>query len=651
MMTDKPVTQEAIGHSSLEVFDFAFKWWLFIFITFLIPLDIIYRISHLLSGLSPLQLVSFLSSTVVLFASVALIIASISLALGYLCKLINFNGSIFIIKANTILGLYLIVVVFMHYMSKWVSKVFNLSINSLNIYIHYVIFGALLIIAIGPVFYKGRDMLKQIKSITGAFFRANIYVSIFCTICVVVFVLVFSYPDIGEIEFTASAQKDRTKSYPNVIIITFDALTAQHMSLYGFHYQTTPNIDKLGQNSYVFDNMYSSSNWTLPSLSSLMSGKYPMNHGVINPLSYFWGYNRTQNLPFYLKKLGYETAVVWSNQYSCPWNSNIKGFDHILPANPINKFFYDIGNSWLVRLGVGILIQNRIYQVINLFNDLSLIDELREAIKPEFSFSKASEILSHQKKPFFLWVHIRPPHHVYLPGDGFLYSILKEKIFDTRKAYLSPPFNKMGAYPPKDQSKVDKISLRYDEHISYADHEFGEFLSSLKSQGLIDNSILIVSADHGEMFQRGFWSHGGPYLYQPQIHIPLVIHLPGQVQGQRIGANVNHVDIAPTILDLLGVRTPAWMDGSSFSPIFTDRNFDTGTKLSMNLSYVNCSEGLMTQSIAAIRGDYKLIKYLNWDRYELYDLKKDPQEQINLIASKPAVLSSLKDEIDRALAK
>jgi arylsulfatase A-like enzyme len=153
------------------------------------------------------------------------------------------------------------------------------------------------------------------------------------------------------------------------------------------------------------------------------------------------------------------------------------------------------------------------------------------------------------------------------------------------------------------------------------------------------------------MFQRGFWSHGGPYLYQPLINIPLIIHLPGQAQGHRVGANVSDVDIAPTVLDLLGVRTPAWMDGSSFSPIFTDSNFDTGTKLSMNLSYVNCSAGLMTRSIAAIRGNYKLIKYLDWDRYELYDLKNDPEEKINLIASKPEVLSSLKVEIDRTLVR
>jgi arylsulfatase A-like enzyme len=651
MMIDKPGAQEAIGRSPLEVFGFAFKWWLFIFITLFIPLDFLYRISQLLSGFSPLQLLNYLASMVVLFASLALISASISWVLAYLCDKINLKVSGFIIKVNAMLGLLVILTIFMHYFTKWVDKVFNYSFDSLHKYVQYFIIVVLLVLIAGHVFYKGQRLLKQIKLITGAFFKASASISIFSMICVLVFALVFSFSGQAGIEFINPARNDQSKSYPNIIIITFDALTAGHMSLYGFHYKTTPHIDKLSQSSYVFDNMYSSANWTLPSVSSLMSGKNPSHHGVINSLSYFWGYDRSQNLPFLLKKLGYETAVVWSNPYTSPWDNNLKGFDHILPANSFNKFLCGAGNPWLVRLGIGNYILNSVYQVINAVTGLSLKIGNPGVRKAEFSFGKATGLLDSFNKPFFLWVHIQQPHHPYLPDDGFLYSILKEKIYDTRKKYAFPPFNKMGAYPLKDQPKVDKISLRYDENICYADYQFGKFLSSLESRGLFDNSILIVSADHGEMFQRGFWSHGGPYLFQPLIHVPLIIHLPGQAQGHRIGANVSHVDIAPTVLDLLGVRTPAWMDGSSFSHTFTDDNFDTGTKLSMNLSFVNSSAGLMTQSIAVIRGNYKLIKYLNWDRYELYDLKNDPLEHLNLIDSKPAVLSALKDEINHIRAR
>jgi arylsulfatase len=147
--------------------------------------------------------------------------------------------------------------------------------------------------------------------------------------------------------------------------------------------------------------------------------------------------------------------------------------------------------------------------------------------------SNALNLLSTIQKPSFLWVHIYPPHGPYLPGDGFMYSILKERVFDTEEKFYNLPF--VNPYPITIQTKIDQLSMRYDEHISYADHELGKFLSSLKEKGLFNDSIIIVSADHGQMFERGFYGHGGPYLYQSLANVPLVIHFPGQVQGQRMG--------------------------------------------------------------------------------------------------------------------
>ena len=334
-----------------EVFGFAFKEWLFIFITVLVPLDFLYRISQLLSGLSSLQIVSFLSSLVVFLASFALIIASVSFIVAYLCSIININSSRFIIKANALFGLIAIIVIFVRYLSKWTDKVFNVSIDSLNIYLYYLIIIALLISIICYIYYKGQDLSETMKDMAGAIFKVNASISVFCAICLLVFTLIFSFSNQDDIQFIASTKNNQPKSYPNIILITFDALAANHMSLYGFHDKTTPNMDKLGQQSYVFDNMYSGCNWTLPSLASIMSGKYPDHHGITNALSYFWGYNRSQNMAFLLKKLGYETAVVWSSPYACPWDNNLKGFDHIVPKDSINKLFCETGNPWLAEIG------------------------------------------------------------------------------------------------------------------------------------------------------------------------------------------------------------------------------------------------------------------------------------------------------------
>jgi arylsulfatase A-like enzyme len=258
-------------------------------------------------------------------------------------------------------------------------------------------------------------------------------------------------------------------------------------------------------------------------------------------------------------------------------------------------------------------------------------------------------LLNSLRSPFFLWIHVLPPHVPYLPLGGFKYSILKEKIYDREEDFTVPPFSL--PYPPKDQHILDKFSMRYDEFVGYADSVFGKFLSQLKEQGLFNDSILIVSSDHGEMFEKGFWPHAGPYLFQPLIHIPFVMHMPGQIHSQRIGANVSHVDIGPTLLDLLGTKPPEWMDGKSFMPVLKNGDFATGTKFSMQLSYVLDPPSLRSQSIAAISGNYKLIKYLDWKRYELYDVRNDPREQINLIDSKPEIFSTLKAEIDRILRR
>jgi len=198
---------------------------------------------------------------------------------------------------------------------------------------------------------------------------------------------------------------------------------------------------------------------------------------------------------------------------------------------------------------------------------------------------------------------------------------------------------------------LEKLSLRYDEHIRYVDHEFGNFLDWLKQKGLFDQSLIMVSSDHGEMFEPKFYYHAGPYLDQILIQVPLVIRLPGQTQGKRIEANVSHVDLAPTILDFLGIQAPAWMDGQSFKPALDGGRYHPDPKFSMNLTLNMAPPSMFTTSIAAIQGNYKLIKYLKFTRYEMYDLHRDPGEKNNLAGQELTKFQSLKQEIDGFLAR
>jgi len=247
-------------------------------------------------------------------------------------------------------------------------------------------------------------------------------------------------------------------------------------------------------------------------------------------------------------------------------------------------------------------------------------------------------------------VHLLPPHDPYTPRKEFLYTFLKEKIF-LGPAAMTVEITPDGRYPLKDQPLIDKLACRYDEHILYADHEVGKFLEGLRERGVLDRSLLIISADHGEMFEKRFLSHCGPYLYQPLVHVPLLLRLPGQTQGRRLAAPVSHVDIPPTILDFLGVETPAWMDGRSVKGALDNPGLDTGTKFAMNLSYWGSPADFHTKSIAAIKGNYKLVYYLDFQQYELYDLKDDPKEEHNLLDREREIFLNLKGELERLLAR
>jgi arylsulfatase A-like enzyme len=641
-------------HSSKEGFIFAFQWWLFIFVSFLVPLDFIYRLGSLLSGLSLWQIVANFSTMVVFFTIAALTLAFLSWLVARLWSTLSLHGPELVNKGNAMIGLAIVGITFFDYFFRWAKKVFSIPNLFTNHQIRYIIIFLLLAIIVAAIiifFNKLKFFYERINSISQSSFKFNLTVVAICIVTSSIFISNNLFLTQSEGKQVSVIDKNKLNSYPNIIIITFDSLSAQHTSLHGYHYNTTRNLDKLGQVSYIFDNMYASCNWTFPSLSSLMTGKNLTRHHITDQFSFFSGEQRYQNLPAALKRLGYETAVVGSNKFSSPWVSDLKGYDNVSPEDSREKFLCHIGlgpNQWLERL-IG---ETRIFRVIHDFSFTWVNTknvQVSDRANIEKSFLRASKILDGLRPPFFLWIHVLPPHAPYLPVGKYKYSILKEKIYDEAKDFDVPPFS--SPYSPEDQPKVDKFSMRYDELISYADSVFGEFLSRLKERGLFDRSILIVSSDHGEMFEKGFWSHGGPYLSQSLIHIPMVMHLPGQIHPQRIDANVSHVDIAPTLLDLLGAKPPAWMDGKSFLPALQDSNFDTGTKFSMQLSYVLAPPSHRTKTIAAIKGNYKLINYLDWKRYELYDVKNDPKEQIDLTASKPEIFSALKAEIDLILRR
>lgn len=457
-------------------------------------------------------------------------------------------------------------------------------------------------------------------------------------------------------------QKEISKSLPNIILVTFDALAAEDMSLYGYHIKTTPNIDALAKESYVFDTMIANSNWTRPSAASILTGKYPITHNIlgINNITRKM-IDNTENIAGVLRRGGYKTAAVTSNFYTHPLqNMTFRDFDYLpdVITNsahlPLVETIISIIPSNVKTYSTFFVLLNDIFSPLDRILNMLLSERLSETPwPPDLTFESSLKFILNTKSPFFIWIHILPPRKPYLPSKRFKYKLLEERIFNGNNDSMNNLYiNGQNQYQPDQQYLVDKLRLRYNENIMYADDAFGNFVKVLSTKGIYDNSVLIVSSDHGESFRKGYIGHGGNHLeklYQQFIRIPLIIHMPKQQIGKRIKSNAEHVDLAPTILDLLNIDVPRWMEGESLNGAMYHNQITKRPKYSMNLLVITDNKPIPKGAIAIIKENYKYIFQTKDNRGELYDIKNDPYENNNLVSIEKDIAEELKQLITRKL--
>jgi arylsulfatase A-like enzyme len=194
---------------------------------------------------------------------------------------------------------------------------------------------------------------------------------------------------------------------------------------------------------------------------------------------------------------------------------------------------------------------------------------------------------------------------------------------------------------------------QYDEYVAYADAEFGRLYRSLESSGVLDDTCLIVTSDHGEMFERGIAGHITQTLFEPVIRIPLLISKPGQRQREDVYTATSAVDLLPTLADLAGQPVPAWCEGRILPTA------DKVVEAQERPIYVleakqNLKLGPLTMATAALLKDgFKLIHYRGYEgyahEYELFDLNNDPEELENLYGTEKSVAEELRAELLTAL--
>lgn len=426
---------------------------------------------------------------------------------------------------------------------------------------------------------------------------------------------------------------------PNVILLSIDTLTAGDMSLYGYPLPTTPKLSDFAKESYTFDHFFASSNWTTPTIASFISGLYPVTNGVHQSRSYFLRDDRRKNLGQALKDNGYQTAAVIANSYAHPLLLRITDSFSATTESPEEKYLAsDPLFRILLRLkdyGTALWLPNTVSWTLSRDDENSLFP-------PELIFDRALPFFSSLKQPYFVWAHIFPPHSPYLPAAPFKYRFGNFKEFSKLEDYDEYP----GTYPSELQSGIDKIRLRYDEFILDTDFRVGGFLDKLKALGRFEDSVIIVTADHGESFTRNVFGHNGPLLHQPLIHIPLLIHLPGQKEGKRIPYYAGQVDLLPTVMDLLDLPIPTWVQGESLKSAMLDGTPTSLPKFSMNLDLDSRFAPPTKGTFAVMQDGWKFVRYLATGKEELYHLASDPGEIAELAGDNPEQAKKMRDLIE-----
>jgi arylsulfatase A-like enzyme len=264
----------------------------------------------------------------------------------------------------------------------------------------------------------------------------------------------------------------------------------------------------------------------------------------------------------------------------------------------------------------------------------------------ELVFDRAGSLLQRADiaQPRFIWTHILPPHDPYLPPPPYRGQFLVSSKLTRAYHFIGLTNHTLphGVSP-------DELRSRYDEDIGYADHAVGSFLDWLDQTGRLDRSIVIISADHGESFENGWFKHTGPYLFNNLIRIPLLVHLPGQKQGSRITQPAQQVDLLPTILDLIGQQSPSWTEGTSLVPALQGKVLPQRPIFSMNFETSSTFEPITRGTVAVIDDEFKYIWRLGTPEAFLYRYRTDPLEKQNLVTSDPAIASRMRDLLAKKL--
>lgn len=368
----------------------------------------------------------------------------------------------------------------------------------------------------------------------------------------------------------------------DVLLVTLDTTRADRLGCYGYARARTARLDRLAAEGVRFENAFADAPITLPSHASLLTSLYPFEHGVRNNGN-FYLHDRFETLATRLRQRGYRTAAFVSSFVLDRRYGLARGFES-----------YDDRMDEAAALGSGAAAERR-------------------GDRTALACSRWLEGFAGQKAaaPFFVWLHLYDPHEPYRPP-----SPLRELFAD---------------HP-------------YDGEIAFADLALDSVVETLARLGLLDRTLVVVVADHGESLgDHGEETHS-MFLYESAIRVPLILWRPGVLPAGRVVASpVRTVDVAPTILDILGEPPLAAPHARSLRSAIDGRTPERPPAVYAE-TYVP-KLYLNGAALRALREDR--FKLIDAPRPELYDLERDPGETQNRFAEEPEIAGRLRAELER----
>ncbi len=439
--------------------------------------------------------------------------------------------------------------------------------------------------------------------------------------------------------FDRDGEKAGAGTRRNVLFILTDSERADFLTCYGASWGASPSSDRIAAEGVLFENHVAQSTWTLPSIGTILTGLYASSHGAVAN-----GYRISSTAPFMAEVFqdgGYRTGGFSESPYFLPHSGFGRGFDR----------FWATVLPWVFDYTVLYRLKGRLH--------LPTIELAEKGSKPHptrpedvvFDARVTTDAVLRWLRglddaPFFAYVHYWGAHAPYGPREFLLERDRPSKTL------IDNPVPAGGAFPlgepgiPVADETIEDMKVLYAANIRYTEQQIARILDWLEEKGKLDDTVIVLTSDHGEEFyEHRAWEHGSS-AFQEQAHVPFVIRAPGLVSvGKRVTGLTRHIDVMPTVLDLLGLECPKEAQGRSFRALLDDRAQEPTP------AYVEVYPISPTGSdIFGLLADrYKIVRVSLGDSSAvmLYDLRSDPGETNDIAVMNPELVDSLLVEMEK----